>query len=92
MNRLIKIAALPLAFTLVPLSAYAICPVCIVAVGAGVELSRYFGVDDTITGIWIGGLTLSIAIWNIDWFRRKNIKFPARSLLTFLVYYVFIAL
>lgn len=34
--------------------AQAVCPVCTVAVGTGVGLSRWLGVDDTITGLWLG--------------------------------------
>ena len=34
--------------------AKAICPVCTVAVGAGIGLSRWLGIDDSITGLWIG--------------------------------------
>lgn len=80
-----------LSISLLPISAYAVCPVCVVAVGAGMGLSRKLGVDDTITGVWIGGLTLSIVMWNINWFKKKNIKFPGRNILTFLFYYVLIA-
>ncbi len=36
-------------------SAQAICPICTIAVGAGVGFSRYLGIDDTIAGLWIGG-------------------------------------
>ena len=78
------------ALAVLPFSASAVCPVCVVAVGAGMGFSRWLGIDDSITGIWIGGLTLSIVIWNINWFQKKNIKFPARNILTFLAYYVLI--
>jgi hypothetical protein len=37
-------------------TASAICPLCTIAVGAGVGLSRWIGVDDAVTGLWIGGL------------------------------------
>ena len=33
-------------------AAGAVCPVCTVAVGAGLEGARLLGVDDVITGIW----------------------------------------
>jgi hypothetical protein len=73
-----------------PNHAYAFCPVCTVAVGAGVGLSRYLGVDDLITGLWIGGLTVSMIMWTINWFNKKNIKFIARNLITAIVYYALI--
>lgn len=75
---------------LIAKTSYAVCPVCVVAVGAGVGLSRWLGVDDTITGIWIGGLTLSIALWSVDWLKRKNIHFPGRKILIVIAYYVLI--
>lgn len=57
--------------TLLALPAKAVCPVCIVAIGAGLGLSRYLGIDDTITGLWIGGLTVAMIIWTINWARPK---------------------
>ena len=51
--------------------AYAICPVCTIAVGAGVGFSRYLGIDDTICGIWIGGLVISSALWAVGWVNSK---------------------
>jgi len=83
---------LVLAFLLlVPLtSAKAIVPICIVctaAVSAGVGLSRWLGVDDTITGLWIGALTLSVALWTINWLTGKKIKFFGRQPLVVVLYY-----
>ena len=46
--------SLPALLALVALPAQAVCPVCIVAVGAGLGLSEYLGIDDTIAGVWIG--------------------------------------
>jgi hypothetical protein len=54
--------------------ALAVCPVCTVAVGAGLSLSKYLGVDDLISGVWIGGLTVSIIFWTINWFDKKKWK------------------
>jgi len=69
-------------------TALAVCPVCTVAVAGGVGLSRWLGIDDSITGIWIGGLSVSVSLWTIDWLKRKSINFPFRKILTFLVYYI----
>jgi len=52
--------------------AQAVCPVCVVAVGAGLGLSEYLGIDDTIAGLWVGGLLVAITIWTINWFNKKN--------------------
>lgn len=53
--------------------AHAICPVCTVAVGAGVGFSRSLGIDDSIVGIWIGGLLVSSSMWLIEWLKKKKI-------------------
>jgi len=64
-----------------------ICPVCTIAVASGVELSRWLGVDDTISGIWIGGLVVSLSLWLILWLKKKNISFQGRSVLVFILFY-----
>ena len=68
-------------------TAKAVCPVCTVAVSAGVGLCRWLGIDDLISGAWIGALSVSIIIWIMDWLKRKNIsfKFPGFTV-TLLVY------
>jgi hypothetical protein len=58
-----------------PGAALAVCPICTVAVGAGLGLSRYFGIDDAVSGIWIGGLMVSVSLWTVDWLQKKNWKF-----------------
>lgn len=70
------------------LKTFAVCPLCTIAVAAGVGLSRYLGIDDTITGLWIGGLTVSIILWTIDWFNRKNFCFIGRNFITAILYYL----
>lgn len=77
-------------FLLIPLTAKAVCPICTVAVCASVGLSRYLGIDDTITGLWIGGLAVSIIVWTIDWLNKKNVRFLFRQPLIVIFYYVII--
>jgi len=52
--------------------AYAVCPVCIVAVGAGVGLAEEFGVDDTIVGLWVGALIIAMAWWTVNWLKQSH--------------------
>ena len=84
--------ALLLSIFLPIFSAYAFCPVCTVAVAGGVGLSRWLCVDDTITGLWIGALIVSMAIWTLEWFKKKNIRFWGERTLTTVAYYVMVAL
>ncbi len=70
--------------------ALAICPICTIAVGAGVGFSRWLGIDDSISGLWIGGLTVSMIIWTLSWFDKKNIRFQGRDVITAAAYYLLI--
>jgi len=70
--------------------ALAVCPICTIAVGAGVGLSRYFGVDDAITGLWVGGLIVSMIVWTESWLEKKNIRFKGRIFINIFAYYTLI--
>ena len=48
------------------------CPVCTVAVVGGLGLSRFLGIDDSVTGVWVGGLILSLSFWFLNWTQRKG--------------------
>ena len=86
MNKnIFKIALLT---SLIPLGAKAVvCPLCTIAVGAGVCLSRWLGIDDLISGVWIGALILSMSLWFIDWLNKKRIDFFARRIIVISVFY-----
>lgn len=77
-------------FLFFALPAKAICPVCTIAVGAGLGLSRYFGIDDTISGLWVGGLILSTALWTADWVHKRGLKIKIKVLNIFsaILFYV----
>jgi len=68
--------------------AIAQCPVCTVAVGTGVGLSRWLGIDDAITGLWIGGLLVSLALWSIDWMQGKGFSFTGYRIIIPALYYL----
>jgi hypothetical protein len=72
------------------LNANAVCPVCTIAVASCLGLSRWLGIDDTISGVWIGGLTASMVMWTIDWLDRKNVRFKGRKLSVLFGYYIII--
>jgi len=91
----ISLAALAVS-PFIALPAQAVCPVCVVAVGAGLGLSEYLGIDDTIAGLWIGGLLVALTVWTINWFNKKNWladKKPlrqVRDILTAILYYAMV--
>jgi hypothetical protein len=88
-KKIISSAVIALSF-LIGYPAKAVCPICTVAVASGVGLSRYLGIDDTIAGLWIGGLTVSAIMWTINWLDLKGIRFLGRKPLVVLGYYAMI--
>lgn len=83
------IAFLAVAFSLLGAkSVSAVCPVCTMAVGAGVGFSRWLGIDDVIAGLWIGALTVSMIMWTINWLDKKNIHFKGRKIMIIVGYYL----
>lgn len=71
-------------------AASAVCPVCVVGVSAGVGLARWLKIDDTITGLWIGGMTMALIMWTIEWLDKKNFKFKGRDIIIILSYYALV--
>ena len=55
------------------------CAVCTVAVAASLEIARYFGVDDSVVGVWAGALLALLGYWMIVWFDKKNWRFAGRD-------------
>jgi len=70
-----------------PFITKAVCPLCTVAVASGIGLSRWLGVDDSITGLWIGGLIVSMIMWTLNWFAGKNIHFKGAAIITTIGFY-----
>lgn len=71
-------------------TAKAVCPVCVIAVGAGLGLSRWLGVDDVVSSIWIGGLLWAISAWTVVWLKAKNWSFKFYEIAVPVVYYALV--
>lgn len=61
--------------TFTPAAAYAVCPVCVVGVGAALGLAEVLHIDDTITGAWIGGMGVAVFFWMVDFMGKRNWTF-----------------
>ncbi len=68
-------------------TAHAFCPVCTVGVAAGLEGARVLGVSDVITGLWAGGLMLSLSAWTENYMRTHEITNRFLILLNYVIYY-----
>lgn len=89
MNKII-IAFILFGFLFITRSVQAVCPICTVAVGAGLGVSRVIGIDDSITGVWIGGLILSSGLWMADFIRKKNWRVPRPEVISTLLMALFV--
>ena len=69
-------------------SAHAVCPLCAVAAGAGVGLTRCLGIDDSITGVWLGGLLTALLMWFLTWARMRTWYTKKIGALVTFAYYV----
>lgn len=73
-------------YLLLATPSFAVCPVCTIAVGVGLGLSRYLGIDDTISGLWVGALILSSSFWFSAWLQKKSLKIPQFYILNSIFY------
>lgn len=81
-----------IAILLLPQLTKATCPVCTVAIASGLGLCRYIGIDDVVSGLWVGGLLLSLAISVDTALKKKNKSFkfstPILLVLSYLMLFV----
>lgn len=66
---------------------YEMCPVCTVAVAAGLGLSRWLKIDDTISGLWAGALVVALTLWTIGYLAKKRWTFPCYTFIIALIYF-----
>lgn len=87
-NKLLLFWALCVGIFIKVAPAKAVCPVCTVAVAGGLEISRWLGVDDYITAIWIGGLALSVTAWGWNYLKKRDKLNSITGILVLLVIYL----
>lgn len=72
-------------FAFVPL----VCDLCTLGVIAGLSISRYLGVDDSVVGVWVGACIVALIIMTNAYMEKKNIRFRFRDTIIALSYVVF---
>lgn len=75
MKKVLAFLLVPTTYLIFPSVIYAHCPLCVAGAVAGLSLSRWIGVDDSITGLWLGALLGAISFWSYSFIVRK-IKKP----------------
>ncbi|MEI7425054.1 MAG: hypothetical protein WCK10_02970, partial [Candidatus Staskawiczbacteria bacterium] len=68
--------------------AKAVCPLCVVAVGAGLGFSEWIGIDDVVASIWIGALLVSMTLWTLIEMKKHNWRFKFDTIIISLAYYL----
>ena len=62
--------------------ALAHCPLCVAGAGVGLTLSRWIGIDDSITGVWLGAFLGAISFWTeTALIKDKELKLTLRPLI-----------
>ncbi len=64
------LAILAAIFSAMPVHAH--CPLCTAATGAAVAATRFYGMDDMIVGLFIGGFVISTALWFNNILLKRN--------------------
>ena len=65
-----------------------VCPVCVVAIGAGLGLSRWLGIDDLVSSVWIGAFLIGVISWTLDFMKKKKWSFNDDGVVITLAYLV----
>ena len=65
-----------------------VCPVCVVAIGAGLGFSRWLGIDDLVSSVWIGAFMIAIISWTLSYMKKKKWDFQDDGIVITLAYLV----
>src|SRR3989338_909992 len=70
--RALRLLLAPAAAIVAALPVAAHCPLCAAATAGGVAATRLLGVDDAVTGTFVGGFVVSTGLWFSNWLRKKK--------------------
>ena len=65
-----------------------VCPICVVAIGAGLGLSRWLGIDDLVSSVWIGAFLVAVISWTLSYMKKKGWSFADDGIVITLAYLV----
>ena len=61
---LFLLSLLTVNFSLLTPSVSAHCPLCVGGAAVGLSVARYFGIDDSIAGVWMAALLGAVSFWS----------------------------
>lgn len=71
MKKALAFLLAPLGYLLFPAVTYAHCPLCVAGAGVGLTLSRWIGLDDSITGLWLAAFLGATSFWSYSLLVKK---------------------
>ena len=66
-----------------------ICDLCTIWAVAWLAISRYFGVDDSVIGVWIWAVLVALIVMTNTALEKKNIRYKFRNTSIVLSYIIF---
>lgn len=57
------------------------CPICTVAIGAALPITRRIGVSDAVVGIWVGAFLAIMGYWIIRFMDKRGWRFWGRNVI-----------
>lgn len=66
---------------MMPAAAFAnpACPICTVAIGAALPITRRIGVPDAVAGLWVGAFLAIMGYWIIRFMDKNGWRFAGRN-------------
>ncbi|MDE5615681.1 MAG: hypothetical protein K2I81_02515 [Alphaproteobacteria bacterium] len=66
---------------IMPAAVYAnpACPICTVAIGAALPITRRMGVPDAVAGLWVGAFLAIMGYWIIKFMDKRGWRFWGRN-------------
>ncbi len=67
-----------------------ICQLCVATIGIGLGLSRWLGIDDVVSSVWIGALLVSVILWTLIYLKKRGWSFQDDGVVITLAYILLI--
>lgn len=61
-----------LSFLILTPTVLAHCPLCTAATGVAVAVTRWYGLDDSIVGVFVGGMVVATGLWINNLLKKRN--------------------
>lgn len=85
-NKIKKLFLLPFLFLFYPITVSAHCPLCTAAIGVATVSAKYYGMDLSVVGVFVGAFAISTGLWVGKKFKNYfKFQLPLIVLLSFVL-------